>query len=396
MSLPFSIPSSSIRESLPSLIRPLQRVRPNLPFFRLDIHRVPTLWGLYRGLLKNVPTNHIHIKTHIRAEFRRNRHRTGTERTISQLQRGYKLLETFSRAAQGDNHAQRILDRYNSFLGWRLERREWQKAIAAEVKEQTRPRSIVTGSLIWPTPFNPPLPRLNPQPLHITMMIKKRKKEKEKRAERLHQMHEYRLLLAGEAEFENGLLGNAEIPGRLFDSPTALQEFLDPLTEAMQVIVERWRTTWNRQREPIPQTLLDQLKEARREKIRNKTRERKREERGEILKRTLRRMRGGPPAHELSLMSPRQREEDRIIRGVSQVGYVGLIKQRHGFNLRIGKPGKDGRQEREEIEKSGKKWSVIDAEWVSREDEQRIRAGRKSIEEENERRRTEAGEPEPL
>jgi hypothetical protein len=52
-SLPF-------RANLAQLVSPLRRVRSRTPFFQLPAHRIPTLWSLYRGLLKNSPSEDVH------------------------------------------------------------------------------------------------------------------------------------------------------------------------------------------------------------------------------------------------------------------------------------------------------------------------------------------------
>jgi hypothetical protein len=43
------------RARIARLISPLKRVRPRVPFYDLAAHRIPTLWSLYRGLLKEAP-----------------------------------------------------------------------------------------------------------------------------------------------------------------------------------------------------------------------------------------------------------------------------------------------------------------------------------------------------
>ena len=88
-----------------------------------------------------------------------------------------------------------------------------------------------------------------------------------------------------------------------------------------------------REKSKFSPEMTEMIKEARREKIRNKTRERERERRGEVLKSTLKRMRQGPPAHILSLMTPEQKRLDKVVRRVSVVGYTGLMKKRMGFKL---------------------------------------------------------------
>lgn len=98
--------------------------------------------------------------------------------------------------------------------------------------------------------------------------------------------------------------------------------------------METFAQDQSRRDEPYSQEMLDAIKAARREKIANKTRELQRERRGEILRRTILRQRKAPPAHVLALLTPEQRKMDRIVRNVSEVGYVAKIKMKLGFKLR--------------------------------------------------------------
>jgi hypothetical protein len=74
--------------------------------------------------------------------------------------------------------------------------------------------------------------------------------------------------------------------------------------------------------------MVDMIKQARRRKVENKTRERQRERRGEILTRTLKRMRKGPPPHFAIKMTAEQLRNDAIMREASRGGYSGRVKAR--------------------------------------------------------------------
>lgn len=87
-------------------------------------------------------------------------------------------------------------------------------------------------------------------------------------------------------------------------------------------------------KKPFSRELLEQIKEARREKIRNKTREHERERRGEVLAAALERGRKRPPPPVLNTMTNWQKHMDRVVRGVSEVGYVALMKSRMGRRLK--------------------------------------------------------------
>ena len=49
------------RAKLAELVSPLRRVRSKTPFFELAARRIPTLWSLYRGLLRNSPTEDVFL-----------------------------------------------------------------------------------------------------------------------------------------------------------------------------------------------------------------------------------------------------------------------------------------------------------------------------------------------
>lgn len=54
--VPLPTPESLAYRSLISrLVSPLRRVRPRVPFYDLAAHRIPTLWTLYRGLMREAP-----------------------------------------------------------------------------------------------------------------------------------------------------------------------------------------------------------------------------------------------------------------------------------------------------------------------------------------------------
>lgn len=80
--------------------------------------------------------------------------------------------------------------------------------------------------------------------------------------------------------------------------------------------------------------MLDQIKSARREKNANKMREHLRERRGEVLKKTVRRARKGPPAHVLCLMTEEEKHLDKVSRTTSEVGYAAQAKIKLGWKLK--------------------------------------------------------------
>jgi hypothetical protein len=150
----------------------------------------------------------------------------------------------------------------------------------------------------------------------------------------------------------------------------------------------QWRRIAARVSGDVPQTLLDQIKDARRDRIANKTKERERERRGEILPITEKRARQRPPFHTLLRMSEQAKEEDKAMRqSISEVGYIGELKVKNGWKVHEGRRGPDGLKERELNKGRGKTWSVLDAAWVGSEDTQCAEEEYSQIDTENERRR---------
>lgn len=76
-----------------------------------------------------------------------------------------------------------------------------------------RNRPILTGSYLRPSQSNGPLPRLKPQPVHISGMIHKRRKARERRLERGAQIAEWRRDMRREAELELALANKVKTDG---------------------------------------------------------------------------------------------------------------------------------------------------------------------------------------
>jgi hypothetical protein len=64
-----TLQSLAFRAKLAQFVSPLRRVRSRTPFFRLAAHRIPTLWSLYRGLLRHSPTEQVRFDPNLLAEF---------------------------------------------------------------------------------------------------------------------------------------------------------------------------------------------------------------------------------------------------------------------------------------------------------------------------------------
>jgi hypothetical protein len=200
-------------------------------------------------------------------------------------------------------------------------------------------RSIFSTSLIKPTLSNGPLPRLKPQPDHISGMIHKRRVARARRIELQRVLFAYLEDLKTEAKFEANLAAahpHLSLGGewRCFSGPQLAASWYAPIDSRLaQLQASFARDTARAAREPPPE-LLQQLRTARREKVANKTRERRREARGEVLMATRRRARLGFPAHVLARWEPAVRRENLIARrSVGVVGYVGMVKRKLGYGV---------------------------------------------------------------
>jgi len=203
--------------------------------------------------------------------------------------------------------------------------------------EKMRRRPILTGGYMKPTVYNGPLPRMRPQPLHVSCMINRRRRARSSRLEKNDVLKEWRSDLKMEAAFEGQLADRVGKDGVAFDKEFSdnFKDWVRPISSIQATIVRSFIRDEARQKQTFPPEMLAQVKAARREKVANLTRQRQRELRGEVLQSTILRRRKGPPAHVLTTMTPEQRKHDKIARrSLTEVGYVGMIKRRLGFNLR--------------------------------------------------------------
>ncbi|KAG6865178.1 hypothetical protein C0991_004621 [Blastosporella zonata] len=288
-----------------------------------------------KGLLREAPSHE--IKWRVRMLFRQNQHLTGTDSTKRNLEKGYKYLNAFKKANAGDKHQQAIMQRYSRALDAKSKMEYWnslaRKELAWQAKLANRP--IMTGGFLRPTFANRPLPRLKPQPWHITSMIFKRRAAREKRMIALADIQERIQDLNFEAKLEAGAAELARKVGAVEPVfASHLSEWLEPFKVQQDMIKKTLDRDQRRRDEPYSKEMLDAIMAARREKVANKTRELQRERGGEILRRTILRQRKGPPAHVLAMLTPEQRKMDKVVRNVSEVGYVAKIKRKLGFKLR--------------------------------------------------------------
>ncbi|KAJ4485582.1 hypothetical protein J3R30DRAFT_3654997 [Lentinula aciculospora] len=388
--MPEDVPSPSagslnFRNNLARLVSSLKRVRPRVPFFHLAAHRVPTLWGLYRGLLRAAPTEYIYNRVCVL--FRQNHRRTGTERTIRELRRGYKWLEAFKRAQDGDLKTQAVLQRYDRFLKFKAEKEHWGELVQRELawQEQLKNRPIFTGGFVHPTAFHPPFPRMKPQPMAISRIIASRMKQRDRRFLKMEELTRMRDMIRKEQHMEQEIIREARRTGDYFEPVYEGKDWGAPLATASDDIYAKIKATAERNLRPFSPELLEKVRIARQNKIANKTKERERERRGEVLRITRKRWRKDLTPHLLSTMPDKQKKEELIVqRSIAEVGYVGLLKKRKGWKLK---------EPKTKVE--GKEWSVEDAAWIGQEEREAATKSFFAIQEENERRRRKVGDDLP-
>lgn len=165
------------------------------------------------------------------------------------------------------------------------------------------------------------------------MMIRSRIRARYRRTDRQAELLSWRDDLFAEAHFENGLARAGAVFAPTFGGEHAAH-WVGGVTERLEALKETFVRDDERSRRPFPPELLEQVMEARREKIRNKTKERLRERRGEVLEATLRRRRLGYPAHVSARWSEQQKREMEIVRrSASKVGYVAMLKRKMGWGI---------------------------------------------------------------
>ncbi|KAG1743734.1 uncharacterized protein EDB91DRAFT_1051121 [Suillus paluster] len=355
------------RIRIASLISPLRRVRPRTPFYELSAHRVPTLWSLYRGLLRHAPGENASdllfhlIRFRVRMLFRKNQHVVKAHAAKEQLVMGYKWLESFKRAEQGDIKLQNLLNRYERMIATKCEKTVWKMRIleAFNWEAKLRKRPIFKGSFIRPSFEHNLLPRLIPQPAHITGMIVRRRVARVRRWEQRETLRAGHTICGMRVSLSTALLKSAQgeaVGAAQFTKGRMLEDQCRPMC----------RGDCTSKGTPL---VGPSGKQARRDRIANKTAQRQRERSGEVTTATIKRRRNAPPAHIQELMTPRQILMDRAVREASEGGWSGTVKARMGVHMHM-----------------SEKWKA-EGGWEDQKTKKRLDDMEREIRVENERRR---------
>ncbi|WFD04439.1 DNA-directed DNA polymerase [Malassezia obtusa] len=179
-------------EALAAMLPP-RPIRVRRPFFRQSAHRRSVL-GVYADLLRATRR----IPAPLRAEVRRDvardvrvRRRLRTSRAVWDACASARALAAEMRAYATSDAARAAVDAY-------VARHRARRARRAPA-ERARPKAFVTGALLPPTLYNPPMLRYKPeQPLKITMMIRDRRRRREKRLQRWDEVQEMKRMIRDE------------------------------------------------------------------------------------------------------------------------------------------------------------------------------------------------------
>ncbi|GAA6059122.1 hypothetical protein JCM10212_003869 [Sporobolomyces blumeae] len=181
------------------------------------LHRVPTLWSLYRPLLRAARLAPLDadernaIERYVKEEFKRSRKIANVERVAQSWREGETLLHQLESSHASSSHVSRLRELASHLVSRRRvpshpPRPPNQNPPQRSNRAQPRP----LPSIMHSTQFNPPMPRLDPQPLATTMMIFNRRRASQKRYDRVAQAKELVADVDEEARFEARILGRTK------------------------------------------------------------------------------------------------------------------------------------------------------------------------------------------
>ncbi|CCO35117.1 hypothetical protein BN14_09232 [Rhizoctonia solani AG-1 IB] len=351
---PYSPSPSSIafRASIAQRLSGVQSTSPKVPFWALAAHRVPTLWTLYRGLLRAAP--------------------------------GENWLDYMHQAQAGDIRKQRVLARFERVFQEMKNRVKWKDIYRRELEwiYKLRNRPILTGGFMRPTLFNKLVPRMARQPIHLSMMIRRRRLARARRLDEQRRLVEWKADIEREQEFESRLIkwGYMNKEQAIWQT----NEWFLPISKRIALIQEAYTHDKRRALHIYPPHIVAQIKQARARRIQRKTELRQKLARGEWVtkwkripvrkmgaSRASRRVRiknpvhphrdilyarvmrrvdvnpraGAAPSHILQGMDAKERKMDQAIRGRSGGGYVGQLRRERGWRNGL-EPGQGVEDER--------------------------------------------------
>jgi len=193
----------------------------------------------------------------------------------------------------------------------------------------------MTGGYLRPSLYNRPLPRLNPQPTSISVMIFRRRRARSRRVLESRKWKNWVADLGLERQFEADLATHTRLAGEKFEPIyDDMRSWRKPMKLLIRDINRSFRLDLARSRTPYSKDMLAAIKGARRNKIINKTREKSLARKGYYTNRVVKQLNKGPPAHVLTTMSKKQLLIDRVSRWPGDNGFVGTVKAAKGMRLK--------------------------------------------------------------
>ncbi|GAA5854955.1 hypothetical protein JCM9279_003586 [Rhodotorula babjevae] len=171
------------------------------------LHRIPTLWSLFRPLLRAArtaplaPPHRAALEQHVRDGFRRGRRLGSVERARNKLGEAEQFLHHLDSASHSSAH----LDRLRALAAHLVQRRPPSSPFPSRSPSLKHKPPFLAPSLLPSTPFAPPLARLRPQPRSTSLMIHRRRRASQRRFDLLERARDVVRLAEGEDEFERAL-----------------------------------------------------------------------------------------------------------------------------------------------------------------------------------------------
>ncbi|KAL9939560.1 hypothetical protein V8E36_001377 [Tilletia maclaganii] len=264
-------------EDISALIPARQSIRGlGRPFFKFREHRMKILWGLYRPILRLVPDECPTLFAYLRARFHRKKGLVTLIQTTMVMQQAQWWLDLLVRFHSGDEEALEDVQRQERRLAKQAKRQAVRENERQIYHKSVNPPPIphIMGSIMHPTREFPAMPRYKPvQPIQITMMILRRKRQRVRVLDQLKDTVHYRDSIAFERRAERDFQA-AEEDSFDSSSPSSSSFFSDPAwDEPVAMEFSRIRAidyrSKERERSPVPLKLLQQSKAALRARQRN-------------------------------------------------------------------------------------------------------------------------------
>lgn len=173
-----------------------------------------------------------------RKRFRKHRGQTSSERAIYFLKEYETMLDDLTSGSA--TAAQRLWEAENKAAS-HLE--QLPKPVTKHTKPEEKPR--LNGGFLRPTLFNPPLPRLKPQPPRLSMMIKRRIQRRERRIDAYRKLTDQQEDMRQEVRFLRSL--GLDWPEKIGDWSSG-------------VGARSWETEFNRQAKILDERFTRELK----------------------------------------------------------------------------------------------------------------------------------------